>query len=278
LEQQEHFCFCVFFLFLFSSASTMKSSAILVACLASCVSANGNASLPMMYTEEELEEKRKNMVLMEELFEQSNGASTCSNDMRSSFPGCHQSGEMWCWATSVASVEEFYNGRTGDQCKGVECQVVSFTTGNDCCPFKSRTDECGERGGTVREITKAIQHFSGRSFTIAGGPLSEATLSAALQGGNPVILEVGNDKAPNHIMTLHGCDGSGNYWLHDPEREYGDFVKGDYNWLIHGMCRAWVDRSNARLVACEGDKNPDEIFRVTTKWWDTIYVPAGVTV
>lgn len=220
----------------------------------------------------------KHMERIEELFQQGQGASKCSNDMRNKFPGCHQSGSMWCWATAVAEVEEYYNGRTGDQCKGVECEVVSYTYNDDCCPFKDPKDECGSKGGTVTMIKNALKHFTGRSFTNAGGPLDEATLSATLQSGNPVIVEVGDDRRPNHIMTLHGCDGSGNYWLHDPERDYGDFLAGDYDWLIHGMCRAWVDRSNARLVKCEGDKNPDEIFRVTTKWWDTVYIPAEVTV
>lgn len=256
----------------------MKLSTGVAACLLSTATASNSTGWPE-YSEEELAAKRQQMAYIKDLFEQGNAANAyCNNDMRNNFPGCHQSGSMWCWATAVAAVEEYYNGGVGDQCRGKECEVVSYTYHKDCCPFRSKDDECGSKGGTTTMIKNAIHHFTGKNFVEAGGPLSEDQLAATLQAGNPVVLEVGTDSRPTHIVTIHGCDGNGQFWYHDPERNYGEWTLGDYGWLLNGMCRAWVDRSNARLVKCEGAKNPDEIFRVTSKWWDTVYIPAGADV
>jgi len=251
----------------------MQRSTLFAACVLPFVNADGNTSYPIMASEEEIDEMRRNIQIVQEDHHRRGASlhSTCSNDMRSTMPGCHQSGEMWCWATAVAAATEHYTGRSGDQCRGLECQVVGHAYKEDCCPFKSATDHCGEHGGYAYQIVDELKHSTGMSFTEAKGTVSKTALDASLQSGSPVILLVGNDKQATHVVTLHGCNGSGKYWHHDPERDYGTFEAVDYNWLAGDMCFAWVGR---RLEVCKGSKNPGEDFRFYRKWWNTVYIPS----
>lgn len=208
-----------------------------------------------------------------------NSQSTCSNDMRDRMPGCHQLGSMWCWATSIASAMEYYGTASAEQCVGVECQVVSWTYNEDCCPFKSMDDACGSQGAYMSDILRAVNHFTPATFTRSTGPLDKATLDAALQGGSPVIMGIGSRNSPDHIVTLHGC-GGGKYYYHDPERDYNEFIEVDYDWL-HNQCVVWMHNGgNPILVPCihGSPKQADEIFRVEKKWFDTVYVPGSVVV
>lgn len=207
--------------------------------------------------------------------------SYCSNDMRSAFPGCHQYGDMWCWATAVAAATEYYTGRSGDQCIGLECQIVGQKLKDNCCPYESASDTCLNEGAYVEEIVDSLKHFTGKKFTHAKGTVHKSTLEASLESGSPVILLIGDDEAPSHAVTLHGCNGSGKYWYHNPERDFGTFKAVDYDWLAGDMCFAWVKSDSPTgeaLEVCSGSKNPGEYFRFTHKWWDTLYIPGETVV
>jgi len=263
----------------------MQLATISTACLLALVQADGNSSSPIVVSEEQIREMQTNIQSVQEHHRLFRSNSMCSNDMRSTFPGCHQSGSMWCWATSVASVKEYYSGQRGDQCVGLECEIVGHVMNTECCPFKAPDDTCGKRGGSwgdAGEIVASLKHYTGRSFIDSKGTMPKATLDASLQNGNPIILLVGNNKGPDHVVTLHGCDGSGNYWFHDPEREYGTFIQVDYDWLVGDMCFAWVKCDTCphhqRLEVCSGSKNPGEGFRFYRKWYSALFIPAGVIV
>jgi len=170
----------------------------------------------------------------------------------------------------------------------VECDIVGWTFSQQCCPYKDHVNDCGSEGASWGTIQRAVNHFTGKSFSRPNGPLDQKTLDATLQAGNPVLIEVGSDSGPNHVVTLHGCDGKGGYWFHDPERDVGEYLQGstetgmvpvDYHWLLN-MCMAWVDKANPKLVSCDrsAPKGADEMFRIKWKWWDTLYVNSQMTV
>jgi len=201
----------------------------------------------------------------------------CHNDMRSSFPGCHQFGDMWCWATAVSATTEYYGLQHQNQCTGLECEVVSWTFNDDqCCPFTTRSSDCGKKGAYVTDIKRAMDHFTQRSWTTAHGPISKDALDASLQAGNPVTLLIGA-RGPTHVVTVHGCDGSGNYWYHDPERDFGEFITGDYDWLLN-QCVELGGDDPYYYGACDAASPKAHPIRVVTKWWDTLYIPASAAV
>jgi hypothetical protein len=180
------------------------------------------------------------------------GQTTCSNDMRTKFPACHQLGTMWCWATAVAQATEYYTSQEGSQCVGLECEIVGWTFSDDystCCPFDAHKDTCGDRGAGWETVQRSLNHFTNKSWERPNGPLDKATLDATLQSGNPVIMMVGPETSPNHVVTIHGCDASGKYWFHDPEfisdptdpthLDYDKWYLVDFNWLLQ-MCYVWV--------------------------------------
>lgn len=247
---------------------------------------DSNTSFAIYATDEEAAEQRKNfdIVLSERAASKAAGENSyCSNDMRSSFPGCTQSGTMWCWATAVAAAMEYYGvgGQLGDECHGIECQVVTWTYGDNCCPYipgGHRDDACGQQGAYFQDIQKAMNHFTGMQWQKSTGPLDKSTLDAALQAGNPVILGIGGNFA-DHVVTLHGC-GSDMYWYHDPERLYNEFIHVDYDWLLN-QCVAWQHNGgHAILIPCQhgSPKGSDEIFRIEKKWFDTIYISGSTAV
>jgi len=206
--------------------------------------------------------------------------STCSKDMRSLMPACHQSGMMWCWATAVAEVTQLYTTRRASLCTGLECEVVGWANSKQCCPFEAHESECGDLGATWQTVQQAANHYTGMSWKIPNGPLDQKTLDASLQAGNPIIVEVGDETSPNHVVTVHGCDGNGKYWFHDPERDPGEYLLVDYDWLL-SMCMAWVkvpqSKEGAKLIVCPSSKAPNEISRFHRKWWNTLYVPVNST-
>jgi hypothetical protein len=212
--------------------------------------------------------------------------TTCSTDMRDGFPACHQLGTMWCWATAVASAAEYYTDHSESQCIGLECDIVGWTFSKQCCPFE--TTGCGDRGASWATVQKALDHFTGKSWQRPQGPLDKGTLDATLQSGNPIVMMVGPDTGPQHVVTVHGCDGSGKYWFHDSEfisdptvpdsKYYVKYFQVDYSWLLE-MCYVWVkaeDETGPKLVACtRGSQHAsNEIFRIEHRWWDTLYIPA----
>jgi len=239
----------------------------------------GNQTAPILATDDEIAEMRKNFDIVKAAHQNSNYLSTCSKDMRSSMPACHQYGSMWCWATAIAEVTQHYTTRHAKECSGLECEIVGWEFSKQCCPYGAHKADCGSRGAYLSQIQRAANHFTGKAWKTPHGPLDQKTLDASLQAGNPIILEVGNEQAPNHIVTIHGCDGAGNYWFHDPERDYGEYLQVDYQWLL-SMCMVWVKapetKAGAKLVKCPTTgKLPNEIFRIKWKWWDVLYVPAN---
>lgn len=245
---------------------------------------------PIDASDAEISEQRHNYEMVMEAHLNSDVQTTCSTDMRERFPACHQLGTMWCWATAVAAATEYYTNRTGARCVGLECDIVGWTFSQVCCPFtgtEGDKDACGDRGAGWEKIQKALNHFTGQSWQRPKGPLDKATLDATLQSGNPVIIEVGPDVHPNHVVTVHGCDGGGKYWFHDPEfindptnpksSYYEEYFLVDYSWLLE-MCYVWVRDASAggqKLIACTrgSPKASNEIFRIESRWWDTLYVP-----
>lgn len=201
----------------------------------------------------------------------------CSIDMRPTFPGCHQFGNMWCWATAVAATTEHYGLEHQRQCIGLECEVVSWTFNDQCCPFKSRSDACGKKGASLSDIKRSMDHFTQRSWTVSNGPISKDALDASLQAGNPVTLEIGDDRRPSHIVTIHGCDGNGKYWYHDSSRDYGEFVQGDYDWLLRQCVELGGDDPYYYGV-CDPASPKAHPIRVVTKWWNTLYIPGSAAV
>jgi len=155
----------------------------------------------------------------EELMKAPTSASTCSNDMRNKMPACSQFGTMWCWATGVAALIEYYKGSGPAKCNGLECQVVGWTWNSStsaCCPYKSHIGDCGGLGGYISSQVDAATHFTGRKHKSAGGPLSQAALDKSLRGGAPVLMQVGPGRRANHVTQIRGC-GDGMYYFWDPE-------------------------------------------------------------
>lgn len=256
----------------------MQLSPLFAMCVLPFAQALSNSSLPVMASKEEIQEMLANIQSVKEDHRRGASHSYCSTDMRKGFPGCHQYGEMWCWATAVAAATEYYTGRSGDQCTGLECQIVGDKLNTNCCPYEGASDTCLNEGGYASEIVDSLKHFTGKTFTNAKGTVHKNTLEASLQSGNPVILLIGNDDYPTHVVTLHGCDGSGKYWHHDPEREFGTFEAVDYDWLAGDMCFAWVKSNVHQPEVCSGSKNPGEQFRYTRKWWNTLYISGDTVV
>jgi len=270
----------------------MQLFAGLVVSLPLVAVANSNTSLPgfdndvvsIIATDEEIAESRSNfeIAVINRAASVSDGENSyCRNDMRPSFPGCHQYGDMWCWATAIAGAMEYYTGgQRGDKCVGKECKVVSWTFPDqaNCCPHPAphTQSECGKRGAAWGTVQKSLNHFTGLSWQRPNGPLSKAALDAALRGGNPVILEIGDDRRPSHVVTIHGCDGNEKYWYHDPSRDFQEFLLVDYDFLLN-QCVALGGLDNY-YAPCQSPKHPQEIFRVQRKWWDTLYIPGAVTI
>jgi len=154
-----------------------------------------------------------------DLMEAPTSESTCSRDMRDKMPACTQLGTMWCWATGVAALIEYYKGSGPAKCVGLECAVVGWTWNSSttaCCPYKSHVKDCGGLGGYQWQQVKAATHFTGRTHKSAGGPLSQAELDKSLQGGAPVLMQVGPGRRANHVVQVRGC-GNGVYYFWDPE-------------------------------------------------------------
>lgn len=202
----------------------------------------------------------------------------CRNDMRPKFPGCHQFGNMWCWATAVSATTEYYGLSQQSQCHGLECEVVSWTFNDQCCPFKSRSDTCGNKGANIADIKRSMEHFTKRSWTIAKGPISKDALDASLQAGNPVTLLIGPEgRGATHVVTVHGCDGSGKYWYHDPARSFGEFIQGDYDWLLH-QCVELGGEDPYYYGACSQGSPKAHPIRDEKTWYNTLYIPGSEVV
>lgn len=145
--------------------------------------------------------------------------ATCSRDMRSKMPACTQFGNMWCWATGVAALTEYYTASGPAQCKGLECEVVSWcptpegsgcSAPKQCCPFQQHP-ECGNYGQTPANVATAATHFTGKPHAEYGGPMPQKVLDAHLQAGKPILL-----LSKGHVMSVRGC-GGGRYYFWDPE-------------------------------------------------------------
>lgn len=145
--------------------------------------------------------------------------TTCNNDMRGQMPECHQFGKMWCWATGVAALTEYYNSSGLYQnCVGLECKIVGWCPTIkagpapakctdkkiQCCPWKSHLAECGNDYGRWNSIVEAAEHFTGRQHKLASGPLRQNILDATLQAGKPVLMGVTSGGKIGHVVQLRG--------------------------------------------------------------------------
>lgn len=171
--------------------------------------------------------------------------ATCSNDMRSKMPGCHQFGSMWCWATGVAELAEFYKGGPA-KCDGLECEIVGWCPdpkscgkkATNCCPLSSHKS-CGTDGATNDMIFKTAKHFTGHTHKLYGGPMPQATLDATLKAGKPILMLVGSHGSAYHVVSVAGC-GGGSYYFHDPEWKEGVYKEYDYSKLLKSSYD-WID-------------------------------------
>merc|ERR1719160_882388 len=164
--------------------------------------------------------------------------ATCNNDMRSKMPACHQFGSMWCWATGVASLTEYYKGSGPAQCNGLECQIVgwcpkppdcSSQPSTQCCPLSSHPS-CGGDGASLQMLVEAANHFTGRTHQLTNGPMSQETLDKTLAAGIPILMLIGT-KTPSHVVSVAGC-GQGSYYFHDPEWAAGEYQLYTYKKLL----------------------------------------------
>jgi len=240
-----------------------------------------------------------------------NSQSACSIDMRPSFPACrdiagsgHEYRKRWTWATAVGAATAYYSGQSTSQCAENQCAVASwgythmFGGSQDCCPngaatpnpFSTHCDGgIGQMKGTDLDwtagtpmeemIQSAMNRFTKKSWQAQGGQLDQATLDAALQGGNPVVLLLHGGTRPLTTVTIHGCDGAGKYWFHSPSQDHSEktFFEVDYDWLRH-VCIVW--RKPYETSACQSGSPTydDEVFRKESSWVNTLFIPGSAAI
>ena len=160
--------------------------------------------------------RRENAVLRKNF---TTSDASCAADWTHRMPTCYQICSEWCWATVTTMAVDYYKGQ--NYCQGGECQVASWEHGN-CCPWSvscsnspdDPPNQCNQ-GGTPANEVDALEHFTGGTFA-SYGPLSQATLDAALNSGRPVIIGVNwVGSSGGHALIVGGC-GGGYYYLHDP--------------------------------------------------------------
>jgi len=150
-------------------------------------------------------------------------ATACSATL--AFPHCKQVCGMWCWATVVAEVADFYSG-TSPSCGTDECHIVSNSLGSNCCGISECSGTCGQ-GGTVTQIQTQLDRF--HAFTYESAPLDEPTLVGHLQAGHPVLR-----LTSGHIDVITGCQ-DGVYQLTDSEYDsvitlpFSELLQSPYN-------------------------------------------------
>jgi len=128
-------------------------------------------------------------------------------------------------------------------------------------------------------IQSAMNNFTTKSWQAQGGQLDQATLDAALQGGNPVVLLLHGGSRPLTTVTIHGCDGAGKYWFHSPSQDHSEqtFFEVDYDWLRH-VCIVW--RKPYVTSACQSGSPTydDEVFRKESSWVNTLFIPGSAAI
>jgi len=152
-------------------------------------------------------------------------------------PACHQFASVWCWATGVAELTEYYKGHGPAECKGLECEIVSWSATVfppslgpfHCCPLR-QPNPCEMISASVAGIINATSHFTGRPHRAFNGPMSQATLDKTLASGIPIIMIIGRDRG-SHAVTVAGC-GDGVYYYHDPMWEPGVYKSYSYDELV----------------------------------------------
>lgn len=144
---------------------------------------------------------------------------SCSKDMRSKLPSCLQYQSEWCWATAVSEIWGFFDSSVhqkeqGGDCHGQECKIAGHILGADCCD-ETRNRRC-DSAGSGQNIVNAIKWATGQKYTQQNSLLSEEKLMSVLSNGAPVAIGVLWSSGGGHILTIAGCDGKGNYYIHDP--------------------------------------------------------------
>jgi hypothetical protein len=145
--------------------------------------------------------------------------ASCASDWTHKMPSCYQICSEWCWATTVTMAIGYYKGESA--CEGTECQVVSREYGA-CCPWSRSCNNSPfdpgsacNKGGLPENEIDALDYFTGGTFS-GYGPLSQASLDAALNSGRVVVIGVAWEGSQSgHSLIIGGC-GGGYYYLHDP--------------------------------------------------------------
>ena len=87
-------------------------------------------------------------------------------------------------------------------------------------------------------MSDTAKHFTGRSHTWEGGPLSQAKLDKVLSAGKPVLMAVGPPHGGGgHVLSLGGC-GGGSYYMNDPMQ--GSYQTVSYDRLLSRGGGGWV--------------------------------------
>lgn len=202
----------------------------------------GQHQAPIVVTDEEaVVQKLQWQRIHESLDSRKKTPSTCTNDMRSKMPACHQSQIVWCWATAIAELTEYYTGQGPSQCKGLECSIVgwsasvlppSFGNFTHCCPARQH-NPCEWVSASVQGIVNATNHWTRRLHRSFNGPMPQATLDKTLASGIPIIMIISRDgqERGSHAVTVAGC-GNGVYYYHNPMWEAGVYKSYSYDELI----------------------------------------------
>lgn len=180
---------------------------------------------------------------------------TCTNDFRSQLPSCLQYEPEWCWATAVAEIYGFFNPtvfshESGGDCHGYECQVAGHILYPDdpqtCCQ-PGMMKQCGQRAGFPNETINAIAWTTGKPYAF-DGPLSRQQLDNELSQGMPLAIGVTwSNGAGGHMLTLGGCAGGGQYYLHDPAGVEGGQAN-NYQTLSYDQILKYYPPNGARGV------------------------------
>lgn len=157
-------------------------------------------------------------------------APRCDADMRDQLHQCRQATLSWCWATSIGLLAYYYNvsdiGTT--PCSTLECEVVGFDLGRQCCPAHADRTCDGHGAKNSREIAQVATNFTRRPFIAhdqsqpGQPPLSEDAVVAMLSAGHPLLrLVMYTGTGGGHAEVIGGCSstglgGSNLYYVMDP--------------------------------------------------------------
>lgn len=104
---------------------------------------------------------------------------------------------QWCWAAAASMVGNTITGLDLPQ-----CELVSETTGLDCC---AAPDLCNRPGGTGE--TPLARVYGLRTAALGEDRTTADFLRVELALGHPVILAYRFPEGNSHVVTLTGYEG-----------------------------------------------------------------------